>query len=94
MVVMADQLTDDQIVEFKEAFSFFDMDGDGRAPLPLSLSLTLDVAHTILFFVDGRATSEIMIAIRDLVNGYSYLYICFTGEEGRFRDYDPVSLEI
>jgi Ca2+-binding EF-hand superfamily protein len=38
MVVMADQLTDDQIAEFKEAFSFFNMDGDGRAPLPLSLS--------------------------------------------------------
>jgi hypothetical protein len=58
-------------------------------PRFLSLSLTLDVAHMILFFVDGRATSEITIAIRDLVNGYSYLYICFTGEEGRFRDYDP-----
>ncbi|KAB5521022.1 hypothetical protein DKX38_025341 [Salix brachista] len=27
---MADQLTDDQISEFKEAFSLFDKDGDGR----------------------------------------------------------------
>jgi hypothetical protein len=26
---MADQLTDDQIAEFKEAFSLFDKDGDG-----------------------------------------------------------------
>ncbi|PSR86741.1 Calmodulin-3 like [Actinidia chinensis var. chinensis] len=26
---MADQLTDDQIAEFKETFSFFDKDGDG-----------------------------------------------------------------
>jgi calmodulin len=26
---MADQLTDDQISEFKEAFSLFDKDGDG-----------------------------------------------------------------
>ncbi|KAF7036290.1 hypothetical protein CFC21_047001, partial [Triticum aestivum] len=25
---MADQLTDDQIAEFKEAFSLFDKDGD------------------------------------------------------------------
>ncbi|XBI88929.1 hypothetical protein VPH35_026819 [Triticum aestivum] len=32
---MADQLTDDQIAEFKEAFSLFDKDGDGeRAPPP------------------------------------------------------------
>ncbi|KAG8079255.1 hypothetical protein GUJ93_ZPchr0007g6144 [Zizania palustris] len=28
-VLMADQLTDDQIAEFKEAFSLFDKDGDG-----------------------------------------------------------------
>nr|CAB3461119.1 unnamed protein product [Digitaria exilis] len=27
---MADQLTDEQIAEFKEAFSLFDKDGDGR----------------------------------------------------------------
>jgi Ca2+-binding EF-hand superfamily protein len=35
---MADQLTDDQIAEFKEAFSLFDKDNDGMAPLPLSPS--------------------------------------------------------
>ena len=29
-VEMADQLTDDQISEFKEAFSLFDKDGDGQ----------------------------------------------------------------
>ena len=27
---MADQLTEEQIAEFKEAFSLFDKDGDGR----------------------------------------------------------------
>lgn len=27
--VMADQLTEEQIAEFKEAFSLFDKDGDG-----------------------------------------------------------------
>jgi calmodulin len=32
---MADQLTDDQIAEFKEAFSLFDKDGDGKIPSPL-----------------------------------------------------------
>ena len=32
---MADQLTDDQISEFKEAFSLFDKDGDGNIPLSL-----------------------------------------------------------
>ena len=30
METMADQLTDDQIAEFKEAFSLFDKDGDGK----------------------------------------------------------------
>jgi calmodulin len=37
---MADQLTDDQIAEFKEAFSLFDKDGDGILLAPaLSPSL-------------------------------------------------------
>jgi calmodulin len=31
---MADQLTDDQIAEFKEAFSLFDKDGDGIPHAP------------------------------------------------------------
>ncbi|CAN0890581.1 unnamed protein product [Linum grandiflorum] len=35
---MADQLTDDQISEFKEAFSLFDKDGDGSISLPLHFS--------------------------------------------------------
>lgn len=34
---MADQLTDEQISEFKEAFSLFDKDGDGSFSLSLSL---------------------------------------------------------
>jgi hypothetical protein len=29
---MADQLTEEQIAEFKEAFSLFDKDGDGKSP--------------------------------------------------------------
>lgn len=39
--IMADQLTDDQIAEFKEAFSLFDKDGDGKAQIIPSLSLCL-----------------------------------------------------
>ena len=34
---MVDQLTDDQIAEFKEAFSLFDKDGDGKISSPPSL---------------------------------------------------------
>jgi hypothetical protein len=30
---MADQLTEEQIAEFKEAFSLFDKDGDGKSGL-------------------------------------------------------------
>ena len=31
---MADQLTEEQIAEFKEAFSLFDKDGDGEWLIP------------------------------------------------------------
>ena len=31
---MADQLTEEQIAEFKEAFSLFDKDGDGKSFTP------------------------------------------------------------
>jgi calmodulin len=44
---MADQLTDEQIAEFKEAFSLFDKDGDGTllsAPLSGSAPLPPDPA--------------------------------------------------
>jgi hypothetical protein len=48
---MADQLTDDQIAEFKEAFSLFDKDGDGKSIFPL-LSCSLFILgrwHVFLF---------------------------------------------
>ena len=32
---MADQLTEEQIAEFKEAFSLFDKDGDGKVVLDI-----------------------------------------------------------
>ncbi|KAE9462093.1 hypothetical protein C3L33_06009, partial [Rhododendron williamsianum] len=51
---MADQLTDDQISEFKEAFSLFDKDGDGQiSPSPdpsflLSLHLHSDLFRDVV----------------------------------------------
>lgn len=44
---MADQLTDDQISEFKEAFSLFDKDGDGQYP-------RFDCIKYISFFFPDR----------------------------------------
>jgi len=50
---MADQLTDDQISEFKEAFSLFDKDGDGmlHPPFP-SIIVDLGRIILILFLLD------------------------------------------
>ena len=58
---MADQLTDDQIAEFKEAFSLFDKDGDGKVPSPhpLSLRVPSDLASTEMFNVRGCLRSGI-----------------------------------
>ncbi|KAG6539173.1 hypothetical protein ZIOFF_004326 [Zingiber officinale] len=39
---MAEQLTDDQIAEFKEAFSLFDKDGDGQAEVQWSSRWALE----------------------------------------------------
>jgi calmodulin len=36
---MADQLTEEQIAEFKEAFSLFDKDGDGKFSHSLSIPM-------------------------------------------------------
>ena len=45
---MADQLTDDQISEFKEAFSLFDKDGDGT--LPPQIFVYSSILVLFLFF--------------------------------------------
>lgn len=64
---MADQLTDDQISEFKEAFSLFDKDGDGQiSPSPdpsFLLSLHLRI-HRLIF-----------ISFSVCVWGYVYAWI-------------------
>jgi Ca2+-binding EF-hand superfamily protein len=47
---MAEQLSTDQISEFKEAFSLFDKDGDGTlASLSLSLSLCFETGRNFVF---------------------------------------------
>jgi Ca2+-binding EF-hand superfamily protein len=46
---MADQLTDDQIAEFKEAFSLFDKDGDGNIRSPSSFQLSLSLSLSLCF---------------------------------------------
>ena len=44
---MADQLTDEQIAEFKEAFALFDKDGDGTLCLCLCLCLCVVCAFVL-----------------------------------------------
>ena len=44
---MANALTEDQIVQFREAFCLIDKDSDGRA---LSLSLSLSLINFMLSF--------------------------------------------
>ena len=47
---MADQLTEEQIAEFKEAFSLFDKDGDGKLDY---FPLNFVCAHALYLSVDG-----------------------------------------
>ncbi|CAN1337694.1 unnamed protein product [Linum perenne] len=58
---MADQLTDDQISEFKEAFSLFDKDGDGSISLPLLISLC-----SCCIFLGCITTKELGTVMRSL----------------------------
>lgn len=51
---MADELTDEQISEFKEAFSLFDKDGDGLVSLPLSASSFLFSFSFLSFALSRR----------------------------------------
>ena len=54
---MADQLTDDQIVEFKEAFSLIDKDGDG--------SITTNELGMVLGLLGQNPTE---VELEDLIN--------------------------
>ena len=52
---MADQLTDDQISEFKEAFSLFDKDGDGLLFSQISRLFVFLRSCFVLIFYSFRA---------------------------------------
>ncbi|XP_027339919.1 calmodulin-2/4 isoform X1 [Abrus precatorius] len=64
---MADQLTDDQIAEFKEAFSLFDKDGDGLFPqIPLSLCcITTKELGTVMRSLGQNPTEA---ELQDMIN--------------------------
>lgn len=82
---MADQLTDDQISEFKEAFSLFDKDGDGQIPGGLSrrasLALRLRSDFISLVFLEHQ--------IFDLERSCSvwFLFVSFSRFLALLRDY-------
>ncbi|CAI0374616.1 unnamed protein product [Linum tenue] len=59
---MADQLTDDQISEFKEAFSLFDKDGDG----PLWCYYSIFQLMMFLHFPGCITTKELGTVMRSL----------------------------
>ncbi|CAN1346559.1 unnamed protein product [Linum perenne] len=58
---MADQLTDDQISEFKEAFSLFDKDGDG-----LFSDLSLSLLSVLILNPGCITTKELGTVMRSL----------------------------
>ena len=56
---MADQLTEEQIAEFKEAFSLFDKDGDGEFMISVIFVIAVACTSILQFvspdiFVDGN----------------------------------------
>ena len=51
---MADQLTEEQIAEFKEAFSLFDKDGDGTIT-------TKELGKTFPLRTPGRASRVVVV---------------------------------
>ena len=69
---MADQLTDEQISEFKEAFSLFDKDGDGSSLLillSLSLAVPIDAlssSDSYLIYSDSCGLPSLLIVIESI----------------------------
>ncbi|CAH2060756.1 unnamed protein product [Thlaspi arvense] len=61
---MADQLTDDQISEFKEAFSLFDKDGDG--------SILSDLSSSSFFFFFYRCF--LLLVLLELLKNLMLLF--------------------
>ncbi|KAF1889753.1 hypothetical protein Lal_00025081 [Lupinus albus] len=67
---MADQLTDEQISEFKEAFSLFDKDGDDSMRVPVSAATDGDVFLKLLlreqYWMCCITTKELGTVMRSL----------------------------
>ena len=63
---MADQLTEEQIAEFKEAFSLFDKDGDGKF-VTVSWRLTGSRAE-----IDNRELAVALVETLSLVSIHCY----------------------
>ena len=67
---MADQLTEEQIAEFKEAFSLFDKDGDGEYPLILQRLVYFYQGVVIVHSAFGSTTKNICAFIGADVEGH------------------------
>uniref|UniRef100_A0A8C0HFQ5 Calmodulin like 3 n=1 Tax=Chelonoidis abingdonii TaxID=106734 RepID=A0A8C0HFQ5_CHEAB len=62
---MADQLTEGQIAEFKEAFSLFDKDGDG--------TITTSELGTVMRSLGQNPTEA---ELQDMINHISLVCLC------------------
>ena len=61
---MADQLTDEQIAEFKEAFALFDKDGDGTLRLLFILSWCFVVSGLVIWVgLVRKSTFSLLLVI-------------------------------
>ena len=60
---MADQLTDEQISEFKEAFSLFDKDGDGSQLLLFSRPIFFGFDFIFVYFWFGWSELWLLISL-------------------------------
>lgn len=65
---MADQLTDDQIAEFKEAFSLFDKDGDGMIPFEIFFVFGIGVFSWFRGFLIRSGSICAIVVIKFSVN--------------------------
>ena len=55
---MADQLTEEQIAEFKEAFSLFDKDGDGEFCVVASFALWCALCLNLVSFEERASLAR------------------------------------
>ena len=60
---MAEQLTDEQVAEFKEAFSLFDKDGDGKVLVLTFFFQKKKACIYSLFSVVGRFVKSLQLSV-------------------------------